>query len=301
MIPHPGEFAALLTAIFWTVTALSFEAASRKIGAIPVNIIRLIVGFAYLSIFTWIFRGFIFPVDASYHNWIYLILSGLIGFTFGDLCLFKAYVVIGARISMLIMALAPPMTALTGWLFLGERLTLMNMLGMAITLAGVVLVVVKRRKDGLNGNRIQFSYPVWGILLAFGGAVGQAVGLVLSKYGMGNYDTFAATQIRVIAGIAGFTVMFTIRGYWKEVFRALLYTKPMLQLTLGAFFGPFLGVSFSLLAIKYKETGIAAIIMSIIPVLIILPSVILFKEKVTVKEVFGAVLAVGGVALFFIV
>jgi drug/metabolite transporter (DMT)-like permease len=72
-------------------------------------------------------------------------------------------------------------------------------------------------------------------------------------------------------------------------------------LTLGAFFGPFLGVSFSLLAIKYKETGIAAIIMSIIPVLIILPSVILFKEKVTVKEVFGAVLAVGGVALFFIV
>jgi drug/metabolite transporter (DMT)-like permease len=74
----------------------------------------------------------------------------------------------------------------------------------------------------------------------------------------------------------------------------------MLQLTLGAFFGPFLGVSFSLLAIKYADTGIAATIMALVPVLIIPPSMIIYKEKVTLKEAAGAILAVGGVAMFFL-
>jgi len=300
---HAGEFAALLTAVFWTITALAFEASSKKIGSMPVNILRLVVGFVFLTVFTWIYRGMMLPLDAAPHNWIFLMLSGFVGFTFGDLCLFQAFVVIGARISMLIMALAPPMTALIGWMLLGEEMTLLNLLGMAITLSGVALVVLKREDgDGRQGTgrRVRFSYPVWGLLLAFGGAIGQAVGLVLSKYGMEGYDTFASTQIRVIAGIAGFSLILTFRGLWKDVLRAVQYRKPMLQLSLGAFFGPFLGVSFSLIAVRYTETGIAATIMSIVPVLIIAPSVILFKEKVNFKEILGAVLAVTGVALFFI-
>jgi drug/metabolite transporter (DMT)-like permease len=136
--------------------------------------------------------------------------------------------------------------------------------------------------------------------LGLGGALGQAGGLVLSKYGMKGYDAFAATQIRIIAGIAGFSALFFVMRLWKEAFRGMTYLKPMLQLTLGAFFGPFLGVSFSLLAIKYADTGVAATIMALVPVLIIAPSMIIYKEKVTLKEIMGAVLAVSGVALFFL-
>ena len=114
------------------------------------------------------------------------------------------------------------------------------------------------------------------------------------------YCAFASAQIRVLAGIAGFSILFIIMGLWKEAFRALSQRKPMLQLTLGAFFGPFLGVSFSLLAVQLTSAGIAATIMSIVPVLIIPPAIILFKEKVTLKETAGAILAVAGVAFFFL-
>jgi len=306
---HIGHFAALLTAMFWTITALAFEAASKKIGSMIVNILRLIVGFLFLSVFIYLYRGLLLPVDASAREWFYLSLSGLIGFVFGDLCLFQAFVVIGARISMLIMALAPPITALIGWIILGETLSLKSWFGMTLTIAGIALVVLKRHpKDENNGTfrKVKFNYPIWGILLAFGGALGQGAGLVLSKYGMGGfkpgtigYDSFAATQIRVIAGIVGFSILFTFLGFWKEAFRALTFRKPMLQLSLGAFFGPFLGVSFSLIAIKYADTGIAATIIAIVPILIIPPSMILYKEKVTYKEMIGAILAVSGVGVFF--
>jgi len=115
-----------------------------------------------------------------------------------------------------------------------------------------------------------------------------------------QYDAFAASQIRILAGIFGFALLFTILRRWRDIFIGLTFRKPILQLTLGAFFGPFLGVSFSLVAIKYTHTGIAATLMSVVPVLIIVPSVLFFKEKVTFKEVIGAILAVGGVALFFL-
>ncbi len=300
---HLGEFAALLTAIFWTITALAFEAASRKIGSMIVNLLRLIIGFIFLSTFTYFYRGLLLPVDASPQAWFYLTLSGLIGFVFGDLCLFQAFVVIGARVSMLLMALAPPMTALIGWMVLGETLSAKSWIGMALTIAGIALVVLKRHTPAENSGGIpgvKFNYPVWGILLGLGGAIGQAAGLVLSKHGMKDYDTFASTQIRVIAGMIGFAILFSFFGFWKEALRSLTRRKPMMQLSLGAFFGPFLGVSFSLISIKYADTGVAATIMALVPVLIIPPSMIIYKEKVTLKEIAGAILAVSGVGMFFL-
>ncbi len=236
---HTGEFAALLTAIFWTITALAFEASSKRVGSIVVNLFRLIIGFVFLSIFTWMYRGMLFPLDAPLKTWLLLILSGLIGFVIGDLCLFQAFVVIGARISMLLMALAPPMTAFIGWITLGEQLSNKSWLAMILTIAGIALVVLKREDHHLESGtvkKMKFSYPVWGILLGLGGAVGQSGGLVLSKYAMKGYSAFASAQIRVIAGIAGFMVLFTLFGYWKNAYRSLSNTKAMFQLSLGAFF-----------------------------------------------------------------
>lgn len=307
---HTGELAALLTAIFWTFTALAFESAGKKIGSITVNLIRLFMAIMFLGTFTLFTRGEFFPVGASYHNWIWLSLSGLVGFVLGDLFLFRAYVVVGARISMLIMSLAPPIAALVGWMLMDETLSGKSMIGMAVTFAGISMVILTRQdidpellseaEKKRRTNKLRFTYPLAGLLLAFGGAAGQATGLVLSKYGMGDYDAFAATQIRVITGLAGFIFIYTIMGRWKRLLPAIKNKPAMKSLTIGAFFGPFLGVSFSLLAVRYTSSGIAATIMSIVPVLIIPFSILMFKEKITPREILGAFVAMAGVALFFL-
>ena len=294
---HPGEFAALLTAVFWTITALSFESASKKIGSLTVNILRLVIGFIFLSTYTLIKRGLIFPVDASLENWLWLTLSGLAGFVFGDLFLFKSFTMIGSRFSMLIMTLVPPITAFFGFIILGERLTLYNYLGMTLTFMGISMAVFSRSG---KGEKLSLKLSSRGVIYAFGGAVGQALGLVLSKFGLRDYDPFAATQIRVIAGIAGYAFLITILMRWNNVIKATSNRSGMIPTTIGAFFGPFLGVSFSLIAVKFTETGIASTIMALVPVFIILPAVILYKQRVTIPEIAGAFLSVGGVALFFL-
>ena len=294
---HIGEFAALFTACCWTATALAFESASNKVGSVAVNIIRLGLALIYLSIFSLITRNLWMPTDASAHAWIWLSLSGLVGFVIGDLFLFKSYTIIGSRIAMLIMTLVPPVTALISWLMLSETLTFFNFIGMALTVGGIALVIVTRRTDE---KKFSISHSPKGILYAFIGAVGQAVGLVFSKVGMGSYNAFAATQIRIITGVLGFAIVISFWKKWHNVGIAVKNTPAMKRIVIGSIFGPFLGVSFSLYSVQHTNAGIASTIMAIVPILIIPPAIIFMKQKVTLKEIIGAVISVAGVAMFFI-
>ncbi len=275
---------------------MSFERAGKQIGSQPLNLIRLVLGLIFLTIFMWIFRGLPFPTDASAQAWIWLSFSGIVGFVIGDLLLFQAFVLIGSRISMLMMSMAPPITAILARIIFGEVLTGNNLIGMALTITGISLVIL--RKDGTK--KLKLSHPARGVLLALGGAFGQALGLILSKKGMGTYDAFAATQIRIISGIVGFSIIFLIRRQWSLVFKGIKNINAMAFITLGSFFGPFLGVSLSLLALKYTAAGVAATLTSITPILIIPPVIIIFKERVSLMEILGALIAIGGVAFQFL-
>jgi len=294
---HLGELSALVTAACWTATSMAFESAGKKVGSLSVNLIRLVMALVLLGIFTSITRGHFFPFEAGSHAWLWLSLSGLVGFVIGDLLLFQAFVVVGARVSMLIMSLTPPLTALFGLIILGERMTLINIMGMMLTISGIALVILGRP---VKGKRFSLNFPLAGLFLALGGAAGQALGLVLSKLGMGDLNAFMSTQIRVIAGIVGFSLVFFVIRRWGNVWKAVRHKQAMGRISIGAFFGPFLGVSFSLLAVKFTSTGIASTLMALTPVMIILPARYIFKEKITTKEVIGAFIAVAGVVVFFV-
>ncbi|MCF7903431.1 MAG: DMT family transporter [Candidatus Marinimicrobia bacterium] len=293
-----GELAALMTAVCWTVTSMSFESAGKRVGSLSANLIRLYFGFILLSLTAWVSRGMIWPSDATQNVWLWLVGSGVVGFLIGDLLLFKAFVVVGSRVSMLMMSLVPPVSALLSWVLLGEILTPLSILGMVLTVGGVMLVVLDR-EPGTTPQR-KFPHPSKGVLFAFGGAVGQALGLIMSKFGMADYDALAATQIRVFAGIIGFTILFFILKRWQRVFEALRNRQAMTGITLGSVFGPFLGVTASLYAVQHTQVGIASTIMAIVPILIIPPAILIFKEKVTVKEATGAFIAVAGVTILFL-
>jgi drug/metabolite transporter (DMT)-like permease len=300
-----GEIISLGTAVCWTATGLAFQQATRRAGSLSVNIIRLIIALFLYTVFSYFTRGLALPVDASSHAWIWLSVSGLIGFVFGDYFLFKSYEFITARISMLVMSMSPPFAALISWMLMGETMNEISILAMVVTIAGIMLVVTGKNKSAESQskrrrNGIQFTFSTKGLLFALLGTIGQATGLVLSKFGMQEYNAFAATHIRVIAGVIGFVILISVIKRWPKVKSAASDKRSMSYISIGAVFGPFLGVYLSLLALKYTSVGIASTIMALIPVLIIPPAILLYKERVTLREVVGSFVAIGGVALFFI-
>jgi drug/metabolite transporter (DMT)-like permease len=134
------------------------------------------------------------------------------------------------------------------------------------------------------------------VLLALGGAIGQAGGLVFSKLGMRGYPALASSEIRVITALVCFALGFTVVGLWPRVRLAMRHPGGLGFTALGAFCGPTAGVTLSLVAVAHAPAGVAASLMALSP-LLVLPIVRLRGERVGWGGVAGAVLAVGGVVL----
>jgi len=294
---YTGQIAAVGAAVLWTASALFFTAACKRIGSVHVNLLRLLMALVFSMPFAWLMRGAALPIDATASQWLWLGISGAIGFFLSDLCLFEAYVRIGPRLTTLFFTVSPPVGALLGWIFLGERMVPVNLLGMAITIAGVVWVVVERP---LGPAAESARRSPFGMLLAFFFGVGNALSFFFAKLGMGDLPPLAAAQVRMIAGLAGFLLLFTFARRWRRFFAAFRHGAALGVITAGAFVGPFVGVVLSMVAIKYAYVGVVTTILTTIPVMIIPFAIVLYHERITLRAVLGALLAVLGVALLFV-
>ena len=308
-----GEILSMVVAFSWTITALCAEVASKRLGSLQLNVIRLTLSLILLGATLWITTGAPFPLFAGGKAWLWLILSGLVGYVFGDYCLFNSYVLIGSRFGQLFMTLAPLAAALSSWVLLGERLSLQAWLGMLVTITGIGMSVLGKGGDE-HHHRIELKLPVKGVIFGIGAGIGQGLGLVLSKVGMGFYEAdipagqemmttmmpFASTFIRAVAGSLGFLTVMALSGKFHTLLVAFRDRKGMNAAIGATLTGPFIGVSLSLMAVLYTEAGIASTLMALTPVLIIWPVHLLFKQKIRTLEVIGAIVSVIGASLFFL-
>ena len=323
-----GELISLFVAISWTATALFAEVGSKRMGSLPFNTVRMTMSLAFLVVTLWLVMGVPYPRYADGGTWTWLLLSGVVGYVIGDYCLMQGYIHIGSRFGQLFMTLSAPTAALTGLLFLGEHLRPTAILGMIITLSGIALSILSKNDDSQK-HGIKFKLPAKGIFYAAMAGICQGFGLVLSKVGLKHYDaaltalgisqdtvfdgavfqlpvsvsiSFAATTIRAYIGLVGFFLALVIfnKDGLEQLRHAVSDRKAMWCVLASTIFGPFIGVSASLLATQFTSAGIAQTLFALTPILIIAPSAILFHQKVTVREVIGAIVSVGGVCLFFV-
>lgn len=292
-----GEFFALMAAVCWMITAIAFEIAGKEVGTNTVNILKLIFAFIFMGFILLVTGNDVFLMNVPADAWKFLSISGFIGFVLGDFFLINAFVMLGSRISLLIMSAAPPISAILGYFVFDEVLSTYSIIGMVLTITGISIVLLVKDQ---NEKKIKLSHPIKGIIYASLGALGQAVGLIFSKMGMGDLNIFAATQIRILAGVVGLIIIFAYRNEWHLITSALKKKKALISIIIGALFGLALGVVFSLLALRNTSVGIASTIMAIAPVLIIPISIKFFNEHVDFKAIIGAFVAIAGVTVLMI-
>jgi len=304
-----GEIAGIGTSVFWSFTSIYFSEAGKLIGSFNVNKIRLAMAFVIYTIILLSIDGSLIPENINYPQLYWLGLSGLIGLFFGDACGFKALVMIGPRLTTLIYATTPVITTLIAWIFLGEILSLYDLIGIAVTISGITWVVAHRQYSKQQVFTPDSDHPdkgslFKGIMLGLGAAVGQAVGLVLAKKGMmysgAELNPMDASYIRMFFALIGIWLMSGIRNNKMKVSEIIKNKKAMLYSFGGAVFGPFLGVWSSLIAVKYLETGVASTLNSLTPVMILPILVFYYKEKVPLRSWLGAIIAVAGITIIFL-
>jgi drug/metabolite transporter (DMT)-like permease len=292
-----GEFAALGTSILWSLTSVLFTLAARKVGSVVVNRIRLVLAVLLISLTHLILLNQIIPDHVYPESAFWLGLSGIIGLVAGDASLFQAFVLIGPRLAMLMMALSPVISTLLAWIFLGEYLDSPDLLAVLITISGIVWVVWESNVTIPNIERKNF---VLGILFGVGGALGQAGGLITSKLGMeAGFPPLSATLIRMVAAMLFLWLITLFQGKVRSTL-LVLKDRYVFWAILGAtIVGPYLGVWFSLIAIDQAQIGVASTLMALSPIFLLPLAKWVFKEHISRRIVFGTILALLGVTMIF--
>lgn len=293
-----GELAALFTSLCFAGTSVLFTKASQQVGSTVVNRVRVVLALLFLMLLNWVLYGRPLPLDAGAERWFWFGLSGAIGYAIGDAFLFQAFVWIGAQRGMLMMSLAPLISAALGWAFFGEVLTGMQLFGILLTLSGIAWVI--SRRDSRPAS--EFKKPLQGVLFGLGAATGQAVGFVLSKQGLTDgFSPIAGNAIRMLAAVIILWGLVLVQGKARRTLDSMRANPRVLgMLSLAAFTGPVLGVTSSLFALQYTQIGIASTLTALPPVFLLPVSWLVFKEKFDPVAVLGTLVAIGGVAVLFL-
>lgn len=290
-----GEFFALFTAISWTFSSLTFGKISKEYDTQVANFLRVTIGTIMVG-FVCLFgsRHLFLPTDVTWENLKIISLSGFIGMFLGDLFLFKAYNMIGARVTMLIMALSPIIVSIIDFLFLGVTLFPIQIFAILITCLGIILVIFKT-----EDKKISLGFSVKGLLYAFLATLGQSLGVILTKLGSTTYDSLATSQIRLGVAIFFFGAVVLYEGKARETIKMITSKKALSLLLIGTFFSVF-GIAALIEAFKSANASIASTISSTSPIIMIPCSILFYKEKIRKNEIIGAIISVVGLSIFFL-
>ena len=290
---HLGELAAIGAALAWTVNSLALERLGRGFSAWALNILTKTGGLFAVTLLSLFLRGSIFP-GADLKQWGLLMLSGFVGFSLGDGFLFSAFQRLGAKRTMLIFSANPVISAVLGWLLLGESVGGLHIAGILLAVSGIMIVILS--DIPVKGEKADRR----GILFAVLATLGQAVGVLLSKAGMQGLDAVPAAQIRLVGGTIGMAILISMARQWKSVPLVLHAARGRQVIATSVLLGTLVGMVLSMLAIKLTQVAVASILTSLMPVMILPISAIFLKEKVTLREIAGAMTTVLGVSLLFL-
>lgn len=293
-----GELAAIGTSIGFTIGPTFFALAGRRVGSQVVNRTRLLIAAPLLLLLHLVVIGRLLPaMDAS--SWLWLGGSGIVGLVLGDACLFRAFVLIGPRLAMLLYCTNPLISTILARAFFGEVLRPVQLLAMAATLGGVAWVLTEKRDGSRGGERLGWL----GILLGLGGATGQALGLVLARQGMSQGGpALSAHLVRLLAAVVAIWVIALLQGQaGRSLFAMRRDRRALGQVAGGTVFGPILGVWLSLVAITHAELGPASTLMALPPIFMLPVGRYVFGERIGPRAILGTLVAVAGAVTLVLV
>jgi drug/metabolite transporter (DMT)-like permease len=298
LLGFSGELFALLAAFLWAFSSVLFSDLGKTIKPVELNLIKGIGAILLLTATSLLLKETVGSL--SLQVIILLFISGAIGIGFGDTMYFEAINYIGPRRSLLISTVAPIITALLALIFLGEKIAPLAWIGVVVTTLGVTWVITQMR----GRDEVEKHVNSRGLVYAFLFALAQAIGAVISRWALTetSISPLQSAVVRLFAGIAFLFIWIAVRriklGEWARAGResAKTWRIVLTVVVLGAYFPLWL----QQLSFKHTAVGVAQTLLTTAP-LFILPMTALRRDKASLKEILGVVIAVAGIAILFLV
>lgn len=306
-MPYLGETCALSAAVCWTGSSTAFAIASRAAGARAANQFRLVVAVPVLVLLAWSMTGSPWPEGLDARRWSYLVGSGLVGLTLGDIAFFHALATIGPRLSSVVFASWPGMTVVIE-AACGRMPGTTVVLGVVATMVGVGMVLLRAR-EGTSWQPGLSARAWWiGMLGAFGGALGQAGGYALAGEAMAPGSDLPAgvlplhaSVVRMAVGLLGLQAYLMLQREGRALVVVLQRPLALRAALFGAACGPVAGVWLSMIARRHAaDSGVAAALMSTTPIFMMPVAAWTYGARIGWLGALGTFVTVGGLCLCLI-
>ncbi|NJK47069.1 DMT family transporter [Candidatus Gracilibacteria bacterium] len=289
-----GEFAALGAAFLWAASSSIYALLGQRIPPLQLNLLKGLIAIAFIF-FTLIVVAQKTP-EFDLLPVSFLLLSGAIGIGLGDTAYFSALNCLGARRTLLLETLAPPMTAILAFVFLGESLKAVAWCGILLTILGVAWVITERTVSLV----VSSANPMQGIIWAILAAIAQASGAVLSRFALIESDISPlwSTLLRLVGGSA-IVIFLLLFSRPRQGVEGIQWTgKSIAIIILTAFGSTYLGIWLQQTSLKFAPAGIAQTLTATSP-LFVLPIAFWLGEKISFRAVLGVLIAVVGIGILF--
>jgi len=291
-----GEWAALGAAFLWTVSSLLW--GKIHLSALGLNLSKNVVGSAILLIHLVVFGLLsgqaIFRADTTAWGW--LGASALVGIVLGDTFYFRCIQIMGARQALMLATTAPLFAATLGWRYLHESISLWMIIGISMTVTGLIAVVAGRKRAIESPGLLPGSRYV-GVLFGILAAVCQAIGAVFSKIGMESCDPLEATFIRLFVSLVITLAIVLGQGRIRIIYGRVSKPDVLKFLIPATAVGTWLGIWLSQVAFKFSDVAVATTLQATSP-LFAIPIVYFFLGlRTTLIAFLGTMLAIVGVYL----
>lgn len=300
-----GELAALCTAVSWSGSSLAFAVSSRRVGGLAVNQFRLLLALPLLAALVAFGGGDVLARDVPAWRLQRLLWSGVVGLVLGDACYFHALTWLGPRLASVLQASWPAMATLLALAAAGEVPAAGVLLGIALTSAGVVAVLLRPGRGAAWNPQATARQRRLAVVTALLGAFGQALAMVLARPALRpgpdlplGVPPLSGTMLRMAAALPAIVLLAAAQRRPLAALAVLRDPVALRVAVLGTAFGPVLGVWLSMAAMRHAgDTGSAAALMATTPLFLMLVARVVHGVRIGWLGAAGTALAVAGAAV----
>jgi len=286
-----GEWYSLACALAWAIAVILFKKSGESLAPFALSLFKNLLVLPLFAVTILVLNGPALP-DIPVADLPLILLSGVLGIAFGDTIYFHALNRIGASRIAAAQTLYSPFVILLSILFLGEQLRLWQFVGVALVLLGIFLVTYVRHADIADARviRVGVAYGAFSVFL-------MAIGVVLAKPMLERHDFLWVVTLRIVGGVGGMLAVVAWQRNAAQLLAAYRAVRHWPQVIIGALVGTYISMMLWLAGYKYTTASIAAVLNELAAIFILALAVLFLRERVSLRQQAGVVLAVGGVFL----
>ncbi|MFH1893202.1 MAG: DMT family transporter [Candidatus Zixiibacteriota bacterium] len=290
-MPYFGEVLSVLTAVVWAFAVILFKKSGETVSPLALNLFKNVLAVT-LFVPTLLIFGieFLQPVPVS--DYLVLLLSGIIGIGITDTLYFKSLNLLGASLMAVVSCLYSPSVIALSAIFLGDTLSVIQLVGVALIVSAVLSTALDRRKQQIGTRNL-----ILGIVIGALAMIGNAAGIILMKPVLDETPVLWVTMVRLVGALLVLVPAFLIHTRRRAMFASLVAVQGRIYLFGSSFAGTYFALMLWIGGMKFTQVSISAALNQTSNIFVFIFAALLLKEKITAQRVIAILLAVGGAML----